>query len=138
MPRGVARAQPCGRPEAMARLAQAEALVGVAELVLDDASDVATPGVAAALAVLAGIAASDAACCTKLKQRSRGRSHDEAVALLAGVRPHGRDMSRDLQRLLGRKDASHYGVAFVSLAEAQKMVAWAQRLTATARVVVES
>ena len=35
---------------------------------------------------------------------------------------------RDPQRLLNRKDDSHYGVAFVSAADASRMVSWARRL----------
>ncbi len=58
---------PCGRPEAMARLAQAKKFAEVAALCVGDPSDDTLPQVAAALAVLAGIAASDAACCIALK-----------------------------------------------------------------------
>jgi hypothetical protein len=43
------------------------------DLALLDDTDSATPGVAAALAVLAGVAASDAACCAKLRKRARGQ-----------------------------------------------------------------
>lgn len=67
----VTRTQPCDLAQARSRLRQAESFIEAAGLVLlmaeDD--DVAPPGVAAALAVLAGIAASDAACCAKLKAR---------------------------------------------------------------------
>ena len=66
MPRSGGRAQPCDRSDALNRLLQAEAFVTAAALVLEDGTDVARPGVAAALAVLAGIAASDAACCARL------------------------------------------------------------------------
>jgi hypothetical protein len=47
-------------------------------------------------------------------------------------------MAKDLDRLLARKDSSHYGVAFVSAAEAARMVGWAKRLVATARAAVEA
>ncbi|MGH3369992.1 MAG: hypothetical protein ACRDPR_08310 [Nocardioidaceae bacterium] len=79
-----------------------------ADLVLSDATDTATPGVAAALAVLAGIAASDAACCAKLRKRSRGQDHAEAVNLLRTVVPQGEAMAKDLGRLLAAKDESQY------------------------------
>jgi len=62
------------------------------------------PGVAAALAVLAGIAAADAACCAALGERSRGQAHQEAIALVRTVRPHGVQMGRDLERLIQKKD----------------------------------
>jgi hypothetical protein len=88
--------------------------------------------------VLAGIAASDAACCARLGARVRGQSHSEAVELLGTVEPRGADMAKDLQRLLNRKDDSQYGVAFVSAAEAARMVAWAKRLLGHARRAVEA
>lgn len=133
------RTQSCDRADALARMRQAEAYVAVAAQVLTDTSTgVATPGVAAALAVLAGIAAADAACCGKLKVRSRGQSRGEAVGLLSTVQPGGPAMARDLKRLLDRKDASHYGLALVGPSDAEKMVGWAKRLTESARKVVES
>lgn len=130
--------QPCNRVDALSRLAQGEALVEVAELVAADDTDVANPGIAAALAVLAGIAASDAACCATLGLRARGQAHDQAVAVVATVAPHGADMAKDLDRLLRRKDDSHYGLGFVSAGDANEMVGWAKRLVARARAVVEA
>jgi hypothetical protein len=131
--------QECTRENAVSRLQQAESLVEVADMVLGGGdSDVATPGVAAALAVLAGIAASDAACCAKLKMRARGQDHMEAVGLLATVRPHGDQMSKDLKRLLTRKADAHYGLHLTSTGNAEDMVAWARRLTESARKIIES
>lgn len=130
------RTQPCGREAATSRLAQAEAFLLAAELAIDDATETATPSVAASLAVLAGIAASDAACCARLGLRPRGQAHEEAVPLLATVRPHGTAMSKDLQRLLARKDSAQYGLTIVGAGEAAKMVGWAQRLVAAARTTV--
>jgi hypothetical protein len=129
---------PCTRADAITRLAQAEAHVMVAELVLDGTSQAAIPGVAVANAVLAGIAASDAACCAKLKERPRGQSHAEATKLLATVVPHGAEMARDLERLLKRKDDAHYGLTFLSHADASKLVGYAKRMVELARRVVES
>ncbi len=137
MARRSTRTQSCDRTDATNRLSQAKAFVPAAELVVDDDTDDATPGVAASLAVLAGIAASDAACCARLGVRARGRAHAEAVDLLATVSPHGVDMSRDLQRLLNRKDDSHYGVAFVSAVDASRMVSWARRLMDRAGAAAE-
>jgi hypothetical protein len=128
----------CGRSEALARLRQAEAFAMVAGLVLDDASDTATPGVAAALAVLAGIAASDAACCARLGRRARGQSHADAVDLLATVAPGGADMAKDLGRILARKDDAHHGVTLLSDKEAARLVGHAQRLIERARAAVEA
>jgi hypothetical protein len=50
----------------------------VADLVLGEHVDTA-PGVAAALSVLAGIAAADAACGAVLGRRSRGQDHRQAA-----------------------------------------------------------
>lgn len=119
MARPRSRTQPCDRSAALNRLAQGESFLVAAELVTADESDLANPGVAAALAVLAGIAASDAACCARLGVRSRSQSHDEAVAVLATVAPH-------------------YGVTFVSTSDAHRMIGWAKRLLTRARAAVEA
>jgi len=132
------RTKSCTRADALNRLAQARSFVEVATLVLSADDEAANPGVAASLAVLAGIAASDAACCARLGLRAKGDSHDGAVAVLATVEPHGREMAKDLERLLGRKDDSHYGVTFVARGEARRMVDWAIRLTALAASAVEA
>jgi hypothetical protein len=138
MARPRARTQPCGRGDALSRLAQAEAFLFAAELVIGDESDDATPSVAGSLAVLAGIAASDAACCARLGLRVRGLAHAEAVHVLGTVEPGGTDMAKDLQRLLNRKDDSQYGLTFVTVAEADRMVRWAGRLVRLARRAVEA
>lgn len=138
MARAKSRTQACNRQDAVNRLAQAESFLVAAELVTADESDVANPGVAAALAVLAGIAASDAACCAKLGVRPRGQSHADAVAVLATVAPDGTAMAKDLGRLLNRKDDSHYGVAFLAAGDAERMIGWAQRLLSRARLAVEA
>lgn len=138
MTRVKSRTQKCSRRDAIARLTQAESLVEAAQLVADESPQESYPGVAAALAVLAGIAASDAACCARLGVRARGDSHNEAVLLLATISPHGTDMAKDLQRLLKRKDDSHYGFAFVSAADAHRMVVWARRIVSSAKVAVEA
>lgn len=108
----------------------------VADLVLGDESDIATPGVAAALAVLAGIAAADAACCARLLKRPRGQDHREAVKLLATVEPHGEEMAKDLGRLLASKDESHYGVTLVDRTKARRLAGYATRLTRRAHEIV--
>jgi hypothetical protein len=138
MVRPRSRTQSCDRSDALRRLAQAEAFLFAAELVIDDDSHEATPSVAASLAVLAGIAASDAACCARLGLRARGQAHAEAVDVLGTVEPGGADLAKDLQRLLHRKDDSQYGLTFVSPAEAGRMVGWAKRLVGLASRAVEA
>lgn len=125
----------CGRPEARTRLSHARAFTDTAELVLD-VDDNASLNVVASLAVLAGIAASDAACCAVLAKRPRGQEHREAVKLLAGIASGGAEMGKDLGRLLDLRDNAHYGVLYVSEAKARQAVKWAQRLIQAAEAVV--
>jgi hypothetical protein len=121
------RTQACGPAEARVRLDQARAFLDVAELVGSDPDEVASPGVAAALAVLAGIAASDAACCATLGRRSRGLDHREALDLLRQV-TGGARMAQDLRRLLDIKDGAQYGMVYVSHQRATATVKQARRL----------
>jgi hypothetical protein len=132
------RTQTCGRTEARTRLEQADAFVVAAELVLEDTTADANSGVAAALAILAGIAASDAACCARLRRRARGQAHEEAIALLETVEPGGQEMAKDLKRLLQKKDSASYGLSFFALGEARDLVGWAKRLTGRARTALEA
>lgn len=136
-PRPGPRTQPCTPQQARVRLHQAEAALEVAELVLDE-EDLAMPGMAASLAVISGIAASDAACCARLGKRSRGEAHIEAADILETVSPGGKEMAKDLRRLVNRKDDGHYGLSFVSRTEAQSMVRWARRLLGLATRAVEA
>jgi hypothetical protein len=92
--------------------------------------------VSAALAVLGGIAAVDAACCAALRKRARGQDHREATRLVAAVRPHGAEMAKRLERLLAGKDAAHYGLNLVSRSNAAKFVGYAHELAALAGHVV--
>jgi len=102
------RTSSCSPSEGRVRLEQARAFLEVAELVLDETDEgLATPQVAASLAVLCGIAASDAMCCSRLGRRSRGQDHHQAADVLATVRPDGPEMAKDLRRLLEIKDQAH-------------------------------
>jgi hypothetical protein len=96
MPAAGPRTTDCTLAQARSRLQEAEAFVMAGDLVLSDDTDSATPAVAAALAVLAGVAASDAACCAKLRKRPRGQDHAEAITVLRSVVPHGEEMAKDL------------------------------------------
>jgi hypothetical protein len=114
------------------RLDQAHAFLGVAELVGTQEDELATPGVAAALAVLAGIAASDAACCAALGRRARGQDYRQAVQLLEQVDSVGPAMARDLGRLLAVKDDAHYGLLHVSGQRASTALRQSRRLVEAA------
>jgi hypothetical protein len=122
------RTAPCSRTDGTNRLQQARTFLEVAELVLGQDDELATPQVAAALAVLSGIASADAACCSRLGMRSRGQDHKEALSLLTDVEPDGRDMARDLRRLLDMKDSAHYATIMVKQSRAESAVSWARRL----------
>jgi hypothetical protein len=89
--------------------------------------------VCASLAVLAGIAAADAACCRALGRRSRGQDHHQAEELVAQVEPGGKQASNALRRLLDLKDEAHYGFFDVggndlraALRQAEELVKFAE------------
>jgi hypothetical protein len=135
-PRPTGRTQLCGADHARVRLAQARAFLDVAEMIGAEQDELATPGTAAALAVLAGIAASDAACCAALGQRSRGQEHRLAVGLLEQLAPDGPAMAKDLDRLLAVKDDAHYGLLHLSSQRATSALRQARRLVESAAVHV--
>jgi len=65
--------------------------------------------------VLAGIAASDAACCAALGQRSRTDNHMDAAKLLEQiVIPDEAPAANALRRMLREKDNAHYGLDRIS------------------------
>lgn len=131
------RTQHCSREHARKRIQDARKFLEVAELV-DDEPAVVSAGVSASLAVLAGIAASDAACCAALGLRSRGENHDEAVAVLRRVRGAS-DAANAPQRLLRIKNDAQYGLGTINKAKRQaalrhagKLVDFAERALADA------
>ena len=114
-PRPSGRTATCTRADAVRRQEHAAKFLEAAELVEVESDEVAaSANVAASLAVLAGIAASDAACCAALGRRSRGLDHRQAAELLREVSPGGPEAVRHLQRLLDLKDSAHYGVITLS------------------------
>ena len=102
------------------RLRTAEAYLETAELVLGEARRREFSNVAAGLAVLAGIAASDAVCCMRLRSRHRGSDHRGAISLLEEATPDGKDVAASLTRLLNVKDTAHYGVSLIDARTARK------------------
>jgi hypothetical protein len=134
-PRSSGRSQDCGLHEARTRLAHARAFADTAELVLGE-DDAGSANVASSLAVLAGIAASDAVCCAALGRRPRGQDHRDAVSMLAEVAGVGLDVGKDLARLLDVKDNAQYGTSFLSNKTAALAVKWAQRMIAAVEPVV--
>jgi hypothetical protein len=104
------RTQACVEGDARNRLRHARKFADVAELTASQGDDIEYASVAASLAVLAGIAAADAACCKALGRRARGQDHREAAALLATVEPGGKEAAASLGRLLSLKDEAQYGL----------------------------
>jgi len=104
------RTQPCDRAQARIRLENAQKSLEVAELASVEQEIPASRSVAAALAVLSGIASADAACCAALGRRSRGEDHREAAALLRQIVPDGARAATALIDLLNLKDTAQYGL----------------------------
>lgn len=95
------------------------------------------PGVAAGLAVLAGIAASDAICAVRLRRISRGEDHRAAADLLQQATPDGRKLAVTFLRLVDLKDEAHYGLVVVSARRARDSVRWAHALLERAQQELE-
>lgn len=107
------RTRSCDAADARKRLGDADKYLEVAQLVATEHSFEAH-NVAAGLAVLAGIAATDAACCQALNESSRGPDHREAADLLRRIAPDGKTAANNFERLVGLKDKAHYGFLNVS------------------------
>lgn len=137
MARKTARTQACGIPQARQRLAQARAHLQVAELAADTSDpDLEYAGVAASIAILAGIAAADAASCAALGRRSRSENHRDASGLLAQITPGGKTAATKMRQLIGLKDSAHYGFLSISPAELKQSMRHAERLVAFAEEVL--
>lgn len=98
--------------------------------------------VAAGLAVLASIAASDALCCRLLGERSRGQNHRDAIGLVATVRfgdgdetvrsRRAREAAGAVATALDLKDASHYGATLLETPQVRKLLRAAANLVGAA------
>ena len=93
--------------------------------------------VTAGLAILAGIAASDAICCVRLGRYHRGDDHPGATELLQTATPDGPDLATRLDRLLGLKDTAHYGATLVAPPNANLAMRWARQLVTRAQEELE-
>lgn len=134
-PRERGRTQVCGNREAQAKLRRAEQFMEVATLIKDE-PDPDWASAAAALAVLAGIAASDAACCKALGRRSRGQDHHDAERLLEQIEPGGKNAANAMRRLINLKDEAHYGFYNVAAQDLKSAFTQAERLIRFARAVL--
>ena len=122
------RTAACTAADARTRLKTARAYLEAADLVLGENERDEHLNVAAGLAVLAGIAASDSICCARLRSRQRGDDHRGAADLLRTATPDGANLARVLLRLLDLKDEAHYGVMVVAARKASDAVRWARTL----------
>jgi hypothetical protein len=134
-PQARGRTQECSTAEARNRLDNAVKVLEVAELVSNQGTDPEYASQAASLAVLAGIAASDAACCKALGRRPRSQNHHDAEELIGQIEPDGKGAANDLRRLLNLKDEAQYGFYNVSggdvravLRQAGELVKFAERI----------
>lgn len=121
MSRPKGRTAKCGQREAEFRLNEARDFLEVAELAE-------SPNVAVSNAVLAGIAACDAACCSALGTMARGQDHRQATDLVADVYPSGKEAAKDLARLLSLKEASQYGAKPISAVDRRRALRQAANL----------
>lgn len=101
----------CGKGAAQSRLNIAREYQDLAHS-KSDAETGAVRNAVAGNAVLAGIAAADAICCTRLGERSTSSDHSDTVALLTKVDPR---LAQKLATLLGSKTTSHYGETFIGI-----------------------
>ena len=137
MARRIDRTVPGGFIEARARLRTAEAYLQSAELALKEVARQEFTTVAAGNAVLAGIAANDSICCSRLGRMHRGDDHRAAAQLLGQATPDGKALAVTLSRLLELKDAAHYSATLISNRRAADAIKWAHKLVERARVEVE-
>lgn len=111
----------------------------MAELIVDERDENASllySSAAASLAVLAGIAAADAACCAVLQERSRSRNHHDAEGLVAQIEPDGKQAARGLRELVNLKDKAQYGVLAVGPTELTAVMRKARQLVAFAETTL--
>lgn len=132
------RTQTCDMAKARKRLADARAYLETAEVIGGDDSG-ALGGVQAALAVLAGIAAADAATCAALRLRSRSENHKDAVEVVKRVvHPDANAAGNALARLIDMKDAAHYGFDALGSQKRAAAVKHAKRVLALAEDIVSA
>lgn len=137
MARKGGRTQACGEPQARQRLGHARSFLEVAELTADVSDPSLEYGsVAASVAILAGIAAADAACCQELGKRSRSENHHDAEVLLEQITPGGKRAAGQLRQLIDLRDTAHYGFISISAPQLKRSLRQAQHLVEFAEEVL--
>jgi len=136
MARSRGRSQRCSPQDARNRRSHAIKFLEVAEIAAGEREqDPEYASVAVSLAVLAGIAAADAACCKALGERSRSQDHHDAEDFLRRV-SGGEDAAKQLHQLLSLKDEAHYGFFDVDSAELRGALRRARALVTFAEGVL--
>lgn len=136
MPRAIGHSQQCSARDARNRYDHARKFLEVAEIAAGEHElDPEYASVAVSLAVLAGIAAADAACCKATGERSRSQDHHDAERFLRRV-TRGEGAARQLHDLLSLKDEAHYGFFDVSTRELRKALRRARALVTFAEAVL--
>jgi hypothetical protein len=118
--------------QASAYLSKSEEYLAAAERELGERLNVA----ATSLAIHAGINAADAVCGIRLGKRSGGQSHEEVLGLLDTAGADGKELAKELGRLLPLKTKAEYDHVEVSKGDAGRAVERARRSVAIARRVV--
>jgi len=134
------RTSGCDSAEARKRLEMARQFFAVASLVADDRDEDASllyANAASSLAILAGIAAADAACCAVLGERSRSQNHHDAERFVQEIQPDGAAAAKHLRGLLNLKDKAHYGFLAVNGSELTSTLRKAEALISFAESVVQ-
>lgn len=129
------RTQSCDASDAESRCAAAVKYLEVGQL-LESEDEGPSRSVAASLAVLAGIAAADAACCRSLGRRSRGEDHHDAEDLVSMISPGGTEAAAALRRLIDLKDKAQYGIIYVSRTDVKVAMRRADSLVEFAQSVL--
>lgn len=128
MPRSSAQTVAISSREAVAHQRQAEEYLRAAQHSLS----IGDFNAAAGTAVDAGINAADAVAGMNLGQRWKG-PHEQAAEFVAKAGGEGKEIARELRRLLPLKTQSHYDAAAVTETKARTAVTAAERAVAVAR-----
>jgi hypothetical protein len=134
-PRAHSRTVPCNRQQAGQRLRQAEGFLRWAQAALADKENEVNLDVAASLAVLAGVAASDALCGKVLGHYSRGQSHVDAANLMRSIKPEGTDLASKFRQLVANKDDAQYAPETMRESSAKSAVRLAADLVSAAKTL---
>ncbi len=128
------RTKPTTPKQARAYASKSEEYLAAAERELTERLHIA----ATSLAIHAAINAADAVCGIRLGKRSGGQTHEEVLGLLATAGADGREVAKELGRVLPLKTKAEYDPVDVSRTDAGRAVERARRCVAIARRVVDA